>query len=84
MTLVSKVDSLMKKIITFGHNASGDRSRLCVTGSGQFFNDTDRGCDNATFARTANPVNDGEPHNLLTTDLRQDFDAMSCDLNLGF
>lgn len=83
MTLVANFDKLIKKIIAFGRNASGDSFRLYVTGYGQFFNDTDSGCDNVTFARTANPDNDGEPHNMLTTDLRQDFNAMSRILNLG-
>ncbi|KAK4505500.1 hypothetical protein PRZ48_003463 [Zasmidium cellare] len=81
--LVGKLDGLIKAITSFGRDASGDGFRLYVTGYGQFFNDVDPGCDNITLARTANPDDDGEPHIKLTTDLRQDFNAMSRLLNLA-
>ena len=81
--LVSKLDGLIKTITAFGRGASGDSFRLYVTGYGEFFNDTDPGCDNVTFARTANPEDDGEQHVRITTALRQDFNAMSRTLNLA-
>lgn len=79
--LVNKIDSLIKKTVQFGQGASGDNFRLYVTGYGQFFNDQDHGCDTVTFARLANPHNDGKPHVMMTTDLRADFNAMSRLLN---
>ncbi|KUJ15589.1 esterase family protein [Mollisia scopiformis] len=79
--LVSKIDSLIKKIVQYGRSVSGNNFRLYVTGYGQFFNDADPGCNTVTFARTANPVPDGKPHILMSTVLRQDFNLMSITLN---
>ena len=79
--LVSKVDSVIKKIVQYGQAASQHNFRLYVTGYAQFFNDKDTGCNTVTFARKANPKNDGKPHNLLTTDLRHDLNLMSLTLN---
>ena len=79
--LVSTIDSVIKKIVQYGQSASGDSFRLYVTGYGQFFNDQDPGCNTVTFARTANPNPDGKEHNMMTTDLRQDFNLMSITLN---
>ncbi|GAM39469.1 esterase family protein [Talaromyces pinophilus] len=79
--LISKIDSVIKKIVQYGQSASGSNFRLYVTGYGRFFNDQDTGCDTVTFARTANPNSDGQQHTLLTTGLRSDFNAMSLTLN---
>ncbi|KAI9826472.1 MAG: hypothetical protein M1819_007365 [Sarea resinae] len=79
--LVSKIDSVIKKIVQYGQGASGNSFRLYVTGYGHFFRDQDPGCNTVTFARTANPNPDGKQHNVMTTDLRQDFNLMSLTLN---
>lgn len=79
--LVNSISSVIQRATDYGQAASGDDFRLYVTGYGQFFNDKDHGCDTVTFAISANPDNDGKPHNLLTTELRQDFNLMSITLN---
>jgi hypothetical protein len=81
--LVSKIDTLIKKIVQYGQAASGNTFRLYVTGYAQFFNDATTACDIVTFARTANPNDDGKNHPLMTTELRQDFNLMSLTLNLA-
>jgi len=73
--LVAKIDAVIKKILTVGKKNS-DRFKLYVTGYGQLFNDEDPYCDTVTFARTANPDNDGKKHVMMTRELRRDFNAM--------
>lgn len=79
--LVSKIDSVIKRIVDYGQAATGKGFRLYVTGYAQFFNDQDPGCNTVTFARTANPNPDNKEHPMMTTDLRQDFNLMSVTLN---
>jgi hypothetical protein len=78
--LVSKIDSVIKKIVTFGKN-NEKLFKLYVTGYGQFFNEKDTYCNTVTFARSANPHYDGKPHILMTTELRKEFNEMSRMLN---
>ena len=61
----------------------GDKFLLYVTGYAEFFNEVETACDDVTFARTANPIDDGKEHTKLTTDLRKDFNHMSIALNAG-
>ncbi|KAJ3473609.1 hypothetical protein NLG97_g10219 [Lecanicillium saksenae] len=79
LELVAKIDSTIKSIINYARH--GGNFYLYVTGYGQFFNDQDPGCNTVTFARLANPKNDGKPHVLMTTELRQDFNYMTRTLN---
>lgn len=79
--LVSKIDSVIKKIVAYGQQATGSSFRLYVTGYGEFFNDADPACNTVTFARTANPNPDNKPHTLMTTTIRQDFNLMTEILN---
>ena len=74
--------NLIGKIVDKGRKGPvGDKFRLYVIGYGQFFNDKTTACDNVTFARTANPKDDGKKHTMITTNLRQDFNKMSLALN---
>lgn len=52
-----------------------------MTGYGQFFNEQTTACNDVTFARKANPHDDGQEHTRLSTELRADFNAMSRMLN---
>ncbi|KAH8688824.1 SGNH hydrolase-type esterase domain-containing protein [Talaromyces proteolyticus] len=80
--LVNNIDHLIKKTVTKGRSGTiGDAFRLYVTGFPEFFNENDPGCDTVTFARTANPVPDGNEHIMMTTDLRKDYNSMSRALN---
>jgi hypothetical protein len=81
-SLVDKIDNLIKAVVAKGRSRPiGDNFRLYVTGYAQFFNEDDPGCNTVTFARSANPYDDGKPHNLMTTDLRKDFNDMSKGVN---
>ena len=80
--LVAKIDAVIKKIVTLGRK-NNPLFKLYVTGYAQFFNDEDPFCNTVTFARSANPDNDGEKHILMTTELRKDFNAMSRMLNVA-
>ncbi|KAB8296273.1 hypothetical protein EYC80_009047 [Monilinia laxa] len=79
--LVIKIDSVIKKIINYGQEATEESFRLYVTGYAQIFNDQDTACNSVIFARTANPTPDGKPHPMMTTELRQEFNWMSLTLN---
>lgn len=82
--LVNNIDHLINKTIVKGRKGSiGDKFLLYVTGYAEFFNEVDLACDNITFARTANPKNDGKEHTNLTTTIRKDFNHMSVALNAG-
>lgn len=82
--LVNDIDHLIQKAVSRGRSGTiGDGFRLYLLGYPEFFNPTDPYCDDVTFARTANPKDDGEPHIKLTTALRQDFNDMSDALNAG-
>ena len=80
--LIDHIDHLIKKVVNKGRRGSiGNDFRLYVTGYAEFFNEVDTGCDEVTFARTANPVDDGKEHTKLTTGLRKEFNSMSTHLN---
>ena len=79
---VDKIDHLIKKTVDKGRKGPiGDKFKLYVIGYVEFFNSKDEGCNDVTFARTANPKDDGKPHNKMTTELREDFNKMSQQLN---
>ena len=80
--LVDNIDGLIKKTVTKGRKGPiKDKFKMYVTGYGEFFNATTPLCDDITFARSANPKDDGKEHTKLTKSLRQDFNKMSLGLN---
>lgn len=80
--LVDNIATTIQKVVAKGRTgAVGDAFKLYVTGYADFFNDQDPGCDTVTFARTANPKDDGKTHPMMTTALRGEFNAMSDALN---
>ncbi len=80
--LVNNIDHLINKTVVRGRKGSiGDKFLLYVTGYAEFFNEVDTACNNVTFARTANPKNDGKKHTNMTTEIRKDFNHMSVALN---
>jgi len=80
--LVNNIDHLIKKTVDKGRKGTiGDKFLLYVTGYAEFFNEVETACDDVTFARKANPVNDGKEHTKLTTELRKDLNHMSVALN---
>ena len=80
--LVDNIDNLIQKIVSKGRKGTiGDKFLLYVTGYAAFFNEDDPACNDVTFARTANPIDDGKEHTKLTTDLRKDFNRMTVALN---
>ena len=80
--LVNNIDGLIQKIVTKGRKGTiGNKFLLYVTGYASFFNEDDPACNEVTFARTANPIDDGKEHTKLTTELRKDFNKMTDALN---
>lgn len=80
--LVNNLDSLIQKIVEKGRNGPiGDKFKLYATGYPKFFSTETTECDNVTFARSANPVDDGKDHPRMTLQVRQDFNNMSDALN---
>lgn len=79
-SLISKIADVLDKILELG-NENSSQFFVYVTGYGQFFNEETTACNDVTFARKANPHDDGQPHTRLTTELRADFNAMSRLLN---
>lgn len=80
--LVDNISELIDKAVTKGRKGTiGDKFTLYVTGYAEFFNDVDTGCDTVTFARKANPEDDGKEHQKMTTKIRKDFNAMSRGLS---
>ncbi|ORY07526.1 SGNH hydrolase-type esterase domain-containing protein [Clohesyomyces aquaticus] len=80
--LVSNLTSLIQKIVEKGRSRPiGDKFKLYVTGYPKFFSAETRECDNVTFARSANPVDDGKEHPRMTLEVRQEFNNMSDTLN---
>jgi hypothetical protein len=80
--LVYDIDHLIKKTIDKGRTGTvGDDFKLYVLGFGEFFNEVDPACNDVTFARTANPKDDGKPHQKMTIEIRKTFNAMSRGLN---
>lgn len=74
--------SLIGKVVDKGRSRPiGDDFKLYVTGYPKFFSTDTRECDNVTFARSANPIDDGKDHPKMTLEVRQDFNAMSDALN---
>ena len=79
---MNNIDHLIKKVVDKGRKGTiGDKFLLYVTGYAEFFNEVDPACNDVTFARTANPIDDGEDHTKLTIELRKDFNHMSLQLN---
>ena len=80
--LVNNIDHLIKKAVNKGRKGTvGDRFKLYVTGYAEFFNEADPGCNDVTFARAANPRDDGGNHIKMTKAIRGDFNNMSLALN---
>ncbi|TGJ88663.1 hypothetical protein E0Z10_g8 [Xylaria hypoxylon] len=80
--LANSIDKTIKKVVEKGRKGTiGDNFKLYVTGFPQFFNAETEGCNEVTFARTANPNDDGKEHTNMTMELRKDFNSMSVQLN---
>ena len=80
--LVDDISGLIGKILDKARrNPIGDKFLMYVVGYGQFFNAKTDVCDDVTFARVANPKDDGKPHQRLTKDIRDEFNQMSIALN---
>lgn len=80
--LVDGLDSLIKKIVAKGRSRPiGDKFRLYVTGYPRFFSTETTECDTVTFARDANPNDDGKEHTRMTQKRRTEFNEMSDSLN---
>ncbi|KAI1128653.1 hypothetical protein F5Y10DRAFT_291932 [Nemania abortiva] len=80
--LADNIDRTIQKVVEKGRRGTiGDNFKLYVTGFPQFFNAETEGCNEVTFARTANPDDDGEEHTKLTMELRKEFNDMSVQLN---
>lgn len=80
--LVDNISELIDKAVGKGRKGIiGDKLSFYVTGYTEFFNHVGTGCDTVTFARKANPDDDGKEHQEMTTKIRKDFSAMSTGLN---
>ncbi|KAI5863770.1 hypothetical protein GGS23DRAFT_604773 [Durotheca rogersii] len=80
--LADNIDKTIKKAVEKGRKgAAGDKFKLYVTGFPQFFSDKTDECDEVTFARSANPNDDGKEHTRMTQALRKEFNDMSVQLN---
>ncbi|OIW28741.1 hypothetical protein CONLIGDRAFT_617692 [Coniochaeta ligniaria NRRL 30616] len=80
--VTDNIDKTIKKIVEKARSGPvGDNFRLYVTGFPQFFSAETNECDDVTFARAANPIDDGRPHTRMTQDLRKEYNAMSVQLN---
>jgi hypothetical protein len=72
----------MKAVVKKGRSRPiGDKFKLYVTGYARFFSTETRECDPVTFARDANPKDDGKEHPRMTKEVREDFNKMSDALN---
>ena len=80
--LINNIDHLISEIVDKGRKGTvGDKFLLYVTVYAEFFNEVDPACNDITFARIANPIDDGKDHTKLTIELRKDFNQMSLHLN---
>lgn len=80
--LVDNIDHLIQETVIRGRKGPiSENFKLYVTGFAEFFNEEDFGCNNVTFARTANPNPDGKDHTKLTIELRKEFNNMSRNLS---
>lgn len=80
--LADNIDKTIKKVVERGRKGPiGDKFKLYVTGFPQFFSDKTNECDSVTFARSANPNDDGKEHTKMTQALRKEFNDMSVQLN---
>ncbi|KAI1201549.1 hypothetical protein F5X97DRAFT_338488 [Nemania serpens] len=80
--LVNSIDQTIKKVIEKGRSGTiGDSFKLYLTGFPQFFNAETEACNEVTFARTANPDDDGKEHTKMTMEIRREFNDMSVQLN---
>ncbi|KAB5583244.1 hypothetical protein GE09DRAFT_1078158 [Coniochaeta sp. 2T2.1] len=81
-TLPDKIDTTIKKIVAKARSGPiGDQFKLYVTGFPQFFSVETDECDHITFARSANPNDDGKPHQKMTQEVRKEYNEMSLYLN---
>ncbi|CAG8972803.1 hypothetical protein HYALB_00007728 [Hymenoscyphus albidus] len=80
--LVENISNTIKKVVERDRKGPiGDRFRLYVPGFAQFFDTTTKECDTVTFARTANPKDDGKEHTRMIQAIRKDFNDMIVGLN---
>lgn len=80
--LVDNISNTIKKVVAKGKKNDDDTNfRLYVPGFAQFFDTTTDECDDVTFARSANPKDDGKEHTRMTQAIRQEFNDMSIGLN---
>lgn len=80
--LANNIDNTIKKVVEKGRSGSiGNDFRLYVTGFPQFFSEETNECDTVTFARSANPDDDGKEHMRMTQELRKEYNSMSVQLN---
>lgn len=80
--LVNDLDLLIQKVVEKGRSRPiGNDFKLYMTGYPKFFSTETDECDTVTFARTANPNDDGKEHPRMTLEIRKDFNAMSDALN---
>ncbi|KAB5566684.1 hypothetical protein GE09DRAFT_1107839 [Coniochaeta sp. 2T2.1] len=79
---LDKIDTTIKKIVAKARTGPiGDQFKLYVTGFPQFFSVETDECDHVTFARSANPKDDGKPHQKMTQEVRKEYNEMSLHLN---
>lgn len=80
--LVKNITHVIEKAVNKGRKGTvGDQFKLYVTGYAGFFNHDDPGCNDVTFARSANPKDDGKKHVKMTKEIRRDFNDMCDALN---
>lgn len=80
--LAEKISGTIKKVVKKGREGPiGDDFKLYVTGFPQFFSEETDECDKVTFARSANPNDDGKEHTRMTQENRKEFNKMSVQLN---
>jgi hypothetical protein len=79
---VNNIDATIHQILVKAHSRPiGNKFKLYVTGFPRFFNEDTEDCNNVTFARSANPHDDGKEHMKMTRESRKDFNEMSIGLN---
>lgn len=80
--LVTNLSSLIGQVVDKGRSRPiGNDFKLYVTGYPKFFSTETDECDSVTFARTANPNDDGKEHPRMTQAIRRDFNELSDLLN---
>ncbi|KAI2629985.1 SGNH hydrolase-type esterase domain-containing protein [Hypoxylon sp. NC1633] len=80
--LEENIDKTIKKVVERGRKGTiGDKFKLYVTGFPQFFSEKTDECDSVTFARGADPIDDGREHPKMTQEVRKEYNSMSVHLN---